>query len=66
MVVSIATRDACDLYRVICTTLSGQRPPIALSYPPSDYLTAVHRADWYQQEFDPEHQVYDYRVAMCD
>jgi hypothetical protein len=66
MVVSIATRDACDLYRVIRITLDDQHQFVELTYTPSDYMTAVRRAAWYQQEFDPARQSYDYRVAMCD
>ena len=61
---SIVTRDCCQLYCVLRTDLTD-RSKIRLTYPPSDYMTAVRRAEIYQQEFDPEYKRYDYRVSMC-
>ena len=55
----------CDLYAVVRTDKS-KSPWLrrALSYAPSDYMTAMRRADYYQQTFDPACQRFDYRVEM--
>ncbi len=64
MFASIVTPDRCQLFTVIRTGLtSGDRT--VLTYPPSDYMTAVRRAEWYQQQFDPACEFYDWRVHMC-
>ena len=64
MFASIVSPDRCQLYTVERTRIDGYERTV-LSYPRCDYLTAVRRAEWYQQEFDPDCTHYDYRVAMC-
>ena len=65
MFASIVSPDRCQLYTVVRTDLlSWDREP--LTYPPTDYMTAVRRAFDYQLQFDPSLERYDYRVAMCD
>ena len=54
----------CQLFTVIRTSLTRYDRTV-LSYPPSDYQTAVRRAEWYQQQFDPACKYYDWRVHMC-
>ena len=55
----------CDLFTVVRTDKSVT-PWVrrSLSYPPSDYMTAMHRADYYQHTFDPTCNRFDYRVEM--
>ena len=55
----------CELFTVVRTDL-GTYERTVLTYAPSDYLTAVRRAAWYQQTFDPAREHYDWRVANCD
>jgi hypothetical protein len=65
MTVSLVTSQRCELFAVVRTDwLTDERR--LLTYPPSDYLTAVHRAARYQRTFDPRRQRYDYRVTSCD
>ena len=64
MSVSYVSPDRCQLFTVIRTCLSTWDRDV-LTYPPSDFMTAVNRAAWYQQQFDPDRQRYDYRVHMC-
>ena len=64
MFASIVTEDRCQLYTVIRTSLSTYDRQV-LTYPPSDYMTAVKRAEWYQEMFDPSREHYDWRVHMC-
>ena len=64
MFASIVTEDRCQLYTVIRTCKSTFDKTV-LTYPPSDYMTAVRRAEWYQQMFDPSREHYDWRVHMC-
>lgn len=64
MFASIVTPDRCQLYTVVRTDLLNWDREV-LTYPPSDYMSAVRRALDYQQEFDPAVERYDYRVAMC-
>ena len=64
MFASIVTDDRCDLYTVRRTDrLLGSA--VDLTYPLTDYMTAVERAAHYQQEFDPTAERYVYRVTMC-
>ena len=65
MFASTVAHDRCQLFCIVRTRIDGYERAV-LSYPRSDYLTAVRRAEWYQQEFDPDCTRYDYRVAMCD
>ena len=65
MFASIVTRDCCQLYTVI-RTCKGTFDKTVLTYPPSDYMTALRRAEWYQQTFDPSREHYSWRVHMCD
>lgn len=51
----------CELFTVIRTDLTTYEQRV-LSYPPSDYLTAVHRAAEYQRTFNPRRDRVDYRV----
>ena len=65
MAASLATQHRCDLFNVVRTDFrTGERR--VLSYAPSDYLTAVHRAAQYQRTFDHHRERYDYRVGHCD
>ena len=64
MFASIVTEDRCQLYTVIRTCL-GTYDREVLTYPPSDFQTAVNRAAWYQRTFDPSREHYDWRVHMC-
>ena len=60
------TDGQCDLFTVVrtdVTTTPWER--VELSYPPSDFMTAVGRAAYYQRTFDPRSERYDYRVHMC-
>ena len=62
MFASLVTQARCDLFCVLRTDMqTGDRRP--LTYPPSDYLTAVKRADVYRRTFGSKR--YDYRVAHC-
>ena len=62
MFASVITEDRCDLFTVLRTNLSTYER-VALSYPPTDFDTAVNRARIYQRSFDPEGTRYDYRVT---
>jgi hypothetical protein len=64
MFASYVSRDHCQLYNVVRTDMQTGEV-IVLRYPPSDMQTAVHRAAYYQQEFDPTFSRYDYRMGMC-
>ena len=64
MFASIVTEERCELFTVRRTD-KLLRTATDLTYPPSDYLTAVQRAAWYQQEFDPRAERYVYRASMC-
>ena len=55
------TNESCDLFQVLRTDLSNW-DQIPLTYPPSDFITAVRRARYYQQTFDPGRSRWDYRV----
>ncbi len=65
MSVSIVTNKRCDLFTVVRTDFHTQERRV-LTYPPSDYLAAVYRAERYQRHFDPRRERYDYRVTACD
>jgi len=65
MFASIVSSDRCQLYTVVRTDLLSWDREV-LTYPPTDYMTAVARALDYQHQFDPSLERYDYRVAMCD
>jgi hypothetical protein len=65
MTVSLVTQQRCDLFTVVRTDLRTWER-LLLTYPPSDYLTAVHRAADYQRTFDHHRERYDYRVTSCD
>ena len=64
---SYVARDFCELYTVIRTDHSTDpwTREVQLTYPPSDFMSAVRRAEYYQQTFDPHRTRYDYRVHMC-
>ena len=64
MFASIITDDRCELYTVIRTDLTTW-DRVVLTYPPSDFATAVKRAAAYQRNFDHKRERYDYRVHMC-
>ena len=64
MFASIVSPDRCQLYTVLRTNLSTWDREV-LTYPPSDFATAVERAAWYQRMFDPTREHYDWRVHMC-
>ena len=64
MFASIVTDARCELYTVIRTNLRTRDKDV-LTYAPTDYLSAVKRAEWYQQTFDPAREHYDWRVHMC-
>ena len=67
MFASIVTDERCQLFCVIRTDKSTDIwTRERLSYPPSDFATAVRRASQYQQEFDPKRERFDYRVGTCD
>lgn len=56
---------SCDLYSVVRTDRTVTPwARTTLSYAPSDYMTALRRADYYQGTFDPSSNRYDYRVSM--
>ena len=65
MSIPTVTSDRCQLYTVVRTDLLSWDREV-LTYPPSDYMTAVRRSLEYQQQFDPSLERYDYRVSMCD
>ena len=65
MFASTISSDRCQLYTVVRTDLLSWDREV-LTYPPTDYMTAVARALDYQRQFDPSLERYDYRVAMCD
>jgi len=65
MFASIVSSDRCQLYTVVRTDLLSWDREV-LTYPPTDYMTAVARSLDYQRQFDPSLERYDYRVAMCD
>lgn len=54
----------CQLYTVMRTNLHTF-DRVELTYPRTDYMTAVARARDYQATFDPDYEFYDYRVTMC-
>ena len=55
----------CQLYTVMRTDMSTPNwDRVVLTYPLSDFMTAVKRADHYQKTFDPKRERYDYRVHM--
>ena len=54
----------CRLYRVMRTDLQTY-DRVVLTYAPTDYATAVHRASDYQRWFDPDYRRYDYRVCSA-
>ena len=64
MFASIVTEDRCELFTVLRTNLSTYER-VALSYPPTDFDTAVRRARIYQESFDSQRTSYDYRVTAC-
>ena len=49
-------------WRLSPSPMSGYERQV-LTYPPSDFVTAVRRAEWYQHQFDPPATRYDWRVA---
>ena len=63
MFASIVTTQCCDLYTVTRTDMTDWST-CELTYPPSDFMTAVERAAHYQRQFDPNRERYDYRVSM--
>ena len=61
----IVTSERCTLFTVIRTDMwTGDR--VYLTYPPSDYMTAVRRAEHYQRTFDHKRERFDYRVSHHD
>jgi len=62
MFASVVSRERCELFTVVRTDLATYEQRV-LTYPPSDYLVAVHRAAEYQRTFDPGRKRVDYRVA---
>ena len=64
MFASVITDDRCDLFTVLRTDVVTN-DCVSLTYPPSDFPTAVRRARVYQQSFDPARTRYDYRVTSC-
>ena len=66
MSLPIVTMDRCHLYYVERTDMQSELwDRVNLSYPPSDFMTAVARAADYQRRFDPMRTRYDYRVTMA-
>ena len=63
MFASVVSEERCQLYTVIRTNLHTFEKTV-LTYPPTDYITSVERAHWYQQMFDPERAHYSWRVHM--
>ena len=61
----LVTDARCDLFQVLRTDLSNW-DQIPLTYPPSDFITAVRRAQYYQQTYDPGRSRWDYRVDSVD
>ena len=64
MFASTVTDERCDLFTVIRTDLETF-DKVVLTYPPSDFKTAVNRAAHYQRTWDPSRDRWDYRVHMC-
>ena len=64
MFASEVSPHRCQLYTVMRTNLHDYSRTL-LTYPPSDYQTAVRRAQDYQQTFDPDYEYWDYRVCSC-
>lgn len=64
MFASIITDDRCDLYTIMRTDLTTW-DRVVLTYPPSDFMTAVRRAAHYQRTWDPSRARWDYRVHQC-
>ena len=64
MFASIVTDERCELFTVIRTDLQSF-DKVVLTYPPSDFTTAVSRAAHYQRTWDPSRERWDYRVHMC-
>ena len=64
MFASEVSPHRCQLYTVMRTDLRDYSRTL-LTYPPSDYQTAVRRAQYYQGTFDPKFERYDYRVCSC-
>ena len=64
---STVTADRCELFYVARVDKAGpQWTYTRLTYPPSDFQTAIKRASQYQQEFDPMRSRYSYTVFNCD
>ena len=60
----IVSRETCQLFTVLRTNkLTGD--VVTLTYAPTNYLTAVRRASRYQRHFDPNADVFYYRVHMA-
>ena len=64
MFASVVSTDRCDLFRVVRTDLHNW-DRIVLTYPATDYQTAVRRAAYFQQ-FWGQAGRYDYRVCNAD
>ena len=65
MFASLVTPERCELFTVVRTDMrTGERK--RLTYAPSDYRTAVYRANEYQQTFDPMRARFDWRVDHAD
>ena len=64
--ISHVSADRCQLYYVERTDMQSELwDRINLSYPPSDFMTAVTLAADYQRRFDPKRERFDYRVTMA-
>ena len=58
--------NRCQLYYVERTDMQSENwDRVNLTYPPSDFMTAVARAADYQRRFDPLRPRYDWRVTMA-
>ena len=64
MQISHVSRERCDLFKVVRTNLTTWNRQV-LSYPPTDYATAVAMARHFKQELGNE-EGYDYRVCHAD
>ena len=60
MFASVVAPERCELFTVVRTDLNSWER-VVLSYPPSDYATAVQRAADYQRRFSDGR--FDYRVC---
>lgn len=63
MFASTVSNDRCRLYTVMRTDMTNY-DRVVLTYPPSDYQTAAHRAAHYQRTFGDNGR-WDYRVCAC-